>query len=69
MLSKTKTFLTLSATWSSGLKRPDCDRHGLGSKVTRAVLLCPWKRHFPLLVVLASSYKFQSHLYKTKKPK
>ena len=28
------------------LKRRDCDRHGLGSKPTRATLLCPWERHF-----------------------
>ena len=24
----------------------DCDRHGLGSKPTRIILLCPWERHF-----------------------
>ena len=23
-----------------------CDRDGFGSKPTRAVLLCPWERHF-----------------------
>ena len=28
------------------LERRDCDRRGLGSKPTRAILLCPWKRHF-----------------------
>ena len=28
------------------LKRPDCDRTDLGSKPTRAILLCPWERHF-----------------------
>ena len=27
------------------LERRDCDRHGFGSKPTRAILLCPWKRH------------------------
>ena len=21
----------------------DCDQHGLGSKATHAILLCPWK--------------------------
>ena len=34
------------------LKRRDCDQHGLGSKSTRTILLCPWKdtlRHIPLL--------------------
>ena len=25
------------------------DQHGLGSKPTCALLLCPWERHFPLL--------------------
>ena len=28
------------------LKRPARDQHGLGSKPTRATLLCPWERHF-----------------------
>ena len=28
------------------LKRRACDQHGLGSKPTRAILLCPWERHF-----------------------
>ena len=28
------------------LKRRARDQHGLGSKPTRAILLCPWKRHF-----------------------
>ena len=27
----------------------DCDRHGLGSKPTRAILLCPWERHLTAL--------------------
>ena len=31
------------------LERRDCDRHGLGSKSTRAILLCPWKRYFMAL--------------------
>ena len=26
--------------------RRDCDRHGLGSKPTRAIRLCPRERHF-----------------------
>ena len=28
------------------LKRRARDPHGLGSKPTRAILLCPWERHF-----------------------
>ena len=27
----------------------DCDRHGLGSKPTRAILLCTWERHLTAL--------------------
>ena len=42
-------------SWSSvgsvveWLKRRDCDRHGLGSKPTRAIPLCLWERHFTAL--------------------
>ena len=28
------------------LKRRARDQHGLGAKPTRAILLCPWERHF-----------------------
>ena len=28
------------------LERRACDQHGLDSKPTRAILLCPWERHF-----------------------
>ena len=28
------------------LKRQTRNQHGLGSKATRAILLCPWERHF-----------------------
>ena len=28
------------------LKCHACDQHGLGSKPTCAILLCPWERHF-----------------------
>ena len=28
------------------LERRAYDQHGLGSKPTRAILLCPWERHF-----------------------
>ena len=31
------------------LKRRDPDRHGLGSKPTRFILLCLWKQHFMAL--------------------
>ena len=31
------------------LERLDCERHGLGSKPTRAFLLCPSERHFTVL--------------------
>ena len=32
------------------LKRRAYDQHGLGSKPTRAILLCPWERHFTALL-------------------
>ena len=28
------------------IERRDCDRHGPSLKPTRAILLCPWERHF-----------------------
>ena len=28
------------------LERWDCNQHGFASKPTRAILLCPWERHF-----------------------
>ena len=31
------------------LKRRARDQHGLGSKPTRSILLCPWERHFTAL--------------------
>ena len=31
------------------LKRHAYDQHGSGSKPTRAILLCPWERHFAAL--------------------
>ena len=37
------------------VRAPGCDRHG--SKLTQAFPLCPWERHFPRSVVLASSYQ------------
>ena len=41
------------------LQRRDRDRHGLGSKPTCAILLCPWKdtlQHFPLLGGLGKQF-------------
>ena len=34
------------------LKCQDHNQHGLGSKPTRAILLCPWERHFMALSML-----------------
>ena len=31
------------------LKHCDCDQHSRGSKPIRAILLCPWERHFSTL--------------------
>ena len=31
------------------LEHRDCNRHGLDSKPTRAILLCPWERYFTAL--------------------
>ena len=31
------------------LRRRAHDQHGLSSKPTRAILLCPWERHFAAL--------------------
>ena len=50
------------------LKRRTHDQHSLGSKPTRAILLCLWERHFTAhspawWLVLASSSKLQSYLY------
>ena len=47
----------VSAEWLSGYSA--YDQHGLGLKPSRAILLCPWERHFTALlsclVTLASS--------------
>ena len=52
-----------------GLERRDCDRHGLRSKPTRAILLCPWGKTlygtFLCLLVLANSSEFQLYLKRT----
>ena len=36
-------FVSSVVEW---LKRRTHDQHGLSSKSTRAILLCPWERHF-----------------------
>ena len=45
------------------LKRRDRDRHSLGSKHTRAILLCPWESIYSCLVIFASSSNLKSYLY------
>ena len=37
---------TLKCSVVDWLKHRIVDQHGLGSKPTRAILLCPWERHF-----------------------
>ena len=39
------------------LKRQARDQHGLDSKPTRAILLCPWERHFTTLSLAWWSWK------------
>ena len=39
------------------LKRRPYDQHGLGSKHTRAILLCPWERYFTALFPAWWSWK------------
>ena len=39
------------------LKRRDRDQHSFGSIPTRAILLCPWERHFTALSPAWWSYK------------
>ena len=58
------TFLRKARSSVAGLKCRAHDQHRLGSKPSRAILLCPWERHFtafsPCLVVLASSSELKS---------
>ena len=53
------------------VKHRVCDWYGLCSKPTRAILLCPWKRHFTALSSAWWSWQsilnFHQYLYKTKK--
>ena len=37
-----KNLMSIMVEW---LKRRARDQHGLGSKFTLAILLCPWERH------------------------
>ena len=39
----------LSRSFVEWLKHRTDDQHGLGSKPTCAILLCPWERHFTAL--------------------
>ena len=39
-------YLTIVGSVVEWLKRRARDQHGLGSKPTRAILLCPWERLF-----------------------
>ena len=39
----------LSVAWSSGYECRDCDQPDHGLKPIRAILLCPWERHFTAL--------------------
>ena len=42
----TRTYKKFVGSVVEWLKRRACDQHGLGSKPTHAILLCPWERHF-----------------------
>ena len=39
------------------LEHLDCNRHGPDSKPTRAILLCPWERHFTALFLAWYSWQ------------
>ena len=40
------SFISFDGSVVEWLKRRARDQHGLGSKPTRAILVCPWERHF-----------------------
>ena len=42
-------YMLLNRFFGSQVKRRAYDQHGLGSKPTLAILLCPWERHFMTL--------------------
>ena len=46
------------------LKRRTRDQHGVGSKPTRAILLCPWERHFMALFPAWWSWQAVLNYYK-----
>ena len=41
--------MNISGSEVEWLERRVYDQHGLGSKPTHAILLCPWERHFTAL--------------------
>ena len=45
-MEQNKKFVGSVVEW---LKHRTDDQHGLGSKPTCAILLCPWERHFTAL--------------------
>ena len=46
LLLKLNNYVGSVVEW---LKHRTDDQHGLGSKPTCAILLCPWERHFTAL--------------------
>ena len=75
MLKKTEKFCKVFVNrtffqWKSGewLKHRARGQPGLGSKPTRAILLCPWERHFKVLlgclVILASNKISTNSIFK-----
>ena len=49
MLQSFSVIVSCKSSVVKWLKRRAYDQHGLGSKLTRAILLCSWKRHFTAL--------------------
>ena len=43
------------------LELRDCDRHGLGSKPSHTILLCPWERHVTALPPAWQSWQTVPH--------
>ena len=44
-----KASINVVSSMVEWLRRLAYDQHGLRSKLTRAILLCPWERHFMAL--------------------
>ena len=42
----TRTYNKFVGSVVEWLKHQACDQHGLSSKLTHVILLCPWERHF-----------------------